>query len=161
MINQYRNGIALQYNVPLWVGEFGENSNYWGNGIKEFFNRNEIGWSWWNFKSVERISSLFSYKITDEYQKLINYWGGTAAKPDTAEAFAALMSMARNLHFDSCRVNIGLTRALSDTTYNSENKSSSHDKNSCYHVFAVLFFPFVFIIFLLIHFKNNKKKYFK
>tara|TARA_B100001989_G_scaffold118647_1_gene83634 strand:+ start:298 stop:2271 length:1974 start_codon:yes stop_codon:yes gene_type:complete len=126
MYNQYRNGIALQYNVPLWVGEFGENSNYWGNGIKDFFNRNEIGWSWWNFKSVERISSLFSYKITDEYQKLINYWGGTAARPDTAEAFAGLMSMARNLHFDSCKVNIGLTRALSDTIYNSENKSFSN-----------------------------------
>jgi len=126
MYNQYRNGIALQYNVPLWVGEFGENSNTWGYGIKEFFNRNNIGWSWWNFKSVERISSLFSYKITDEYQKLINYWGGTAARPDTAEAFAGLMSMARNLHFDSCKVNIGLTRALSDTTYNSKNKPFSN-----------------------------------
>ena len=55
MYNQYRNGIALQYNVPLWVGEFGENSNTWANGIREFFNRNDIGWSWWNFKSIERI----------------------------------------------------------------------------------------------------------
>ena len=126
MYNQYRNGIALQYNVPLWVGEFGENSNTWGNGIKEFFNRNNIGWSWWNFKSVERISSLFSYKVTNEYQSLINYWGGNGIKPDTAEAFAGLMSMARNLHFDSCKVNIGLTRALSDTSFNSKSESFSN-----------------------------------
>ena len=34
--------------------------------------------------------------------------------------------MARNLHFDSCKVNIGLTRALSDTTYNSKNKPFSN-----------------------------------
>ena len=126
MYNQYRNGIALQYNVPLWVGEFGENSNTWANGIKEFFNRNDIGWSWWNFKSVERISSLFSYKITDEYQKLINYWGGNGIKPDTAEAFAGLISMAKSLHFDSCKVNIGLTRALSDTSFSSKSKSFSN-----------------------------------
>tara|TARA_A100001011_G_C14280765_1_gene831500 strand:+ start:180 stop:2171 length:1992 start_codon:yes stop_codon:yes gene_type:complete len=126
MYNQYRNDIALRYNVPLWVGEFGENSNVWGNGIKEFFNRNNIGWSWWNFKSVERISSLFSYKITDEYQNLINYWGGNGIRPDTTEAFEGLMSMARNLHFDSCKVNIGLTRALSDTSFNSTNKSLSN-----------------------------------
>ena len=126
MYNQYRNGIALQYNVPLWVGEFGENSNTWANGIKEFFNRNDIGWSWWNFKSVERISSLFSYKITDEYQKLINYWGGNGIKPDTAEAFSGLISMAKNLHFDSCKVNIGLTRALSDTSFSSKSKSFSN-----------------------------------
>ena len=126
MYNQYRNGIALQYNVPLWVGEFGENSNVWANGIKEFFNRNNIGWSWWNFKSVERISSLFSYKITDEYQNLINYWGGNGIKPDTAEAFAGLISMARSLHFDSCKVNIGLTRALSDTSFSSKSESFSN-----------------------------------
>ena len=31
------------------VGEFGENSNYWGHNIKNFFERNNIGWSWWNF----------------------------------------------------------------------------------------------------------------
>ena len=126
MYNQYRNGIALQYDVPLWVGEFGENSNTWANGIKEFFNRNNIGWSWWNFKSVERISSLFSYKITDEYQNLINYWGGNGIKPDTAEAFAGLISMARSLHFDSCKVNIGLTRALSDTSFSSKSESFSN-----------------------------------
>ena len=126
MYNQYRNGIALQYNVPLWVGEFGENSNTWANGIKEFFNRNDIGWSWWNFKSVERISSLFSYKITDEYQDLINYWGGNGIKPDTAEAFAGLISMAKSLHFDSCKVNIGLTRALSDTSFSSKSESFSN-----------------------------------
>lgn len=126
MYNQYRNDIALQYNVPLWVGEFGENSNVWANGIKEFFNRNNIGWSWWNFKSVERISSLFSYKITDEYQNLINYWGGNGIKPDTAEAFAGLISMARSLHFDSCKVNIGLTRALSDTSFSSKSESFSN-----------------------------------
>ena len=126
MYNQYRNGIALQYDVPLWVGEFGENSNTWANGIKGFFNRNNIGWSWWNFKSVERISSLFSYKITDEYQDLINYWGGNGIKPDTAEAFAGLISMARSLHFDSCKVNIGLTRALSDTSFSSKSESFSN-----------------------------------
>ena len=43
-------------------------------------------------------------------------------------------------------------------TYHSENKSCRHDKNSCNHVFAVLSFPFLFVILLLIHFKNNNKK---
>jgi len=34
--------------------------------------------------------------------------------------------MARNLHFDSCKVNIGLTRALSDTSFNSKSESFSN-----------------------------------
>ena len=74
MYNQYRTDISVEHNVPLWVGEFGENSNYWGNNIKSFFERNDIGWSWWNYKSVERISSLFSYEITDGYQMILDYW---------------------------------------------------------------------------------------
>ena len=119
MYNQYRTGISLEYNVPLWVGEFGENSNYWGSNIKSFFERNDIGWSWWNYKSVERISSLFSYEITEEYQTVLNYWQGSSAKPDTNTAFNCLMSMANSLHFDSCKVNEDLIRALVDPTYNS------------------------------------------
>ena len=119
MYNQYRTAISLEYNVPLWVGEFGENSNYWGSNIKSFFERNDIGWSWWNYKSVERISSLFSYEITEEYQTVLNYWQGSSAKPDTNTAFNCLMSMANSLHFDSCKVNEDLIRALVDPTYNS------------------------------------------
>lgn len=126
MFNQYKNDIGKQYNVPLWVGEFGENSSSWGYGIRTFFERNNIGWSWWNFKSVERISSLFSYKISDEYQTLINYWAGNGIKPDTALAFAGLMSLAENIHFDSCKINLGLTRALSDSSFSKESKPFSN-----------------------------------
>ena len=43
-------------------------------------------------------------------------------------------------------------------TYHSNDRSCRHDKNSCYHVFAVLSFPFLFVILLLINFKNNIKK---
>ena len=43
-------------------------------------------------------------------------------------------------------------------TYHSNDRSCRHDKNSCYHVFAVLSSPFLFVILLLINFKNNIKK---
>ena len=122
MYNQYRTDISVEHNVPLWVGEFGENSNYWGNNIKSFFERNDIGWSWWNYKSVERISSLFSYEITDGYQTILDYWHGSIAKPETDIAFEGLMSMANSIHFDSCRINRDLVRALVDSTYNLNEK---------------------------------------
>jgi len=126
MYNQYRTGISVEHNVPLWVGEFGENSNYWGNNIKDFFERNDIGWSWWNYKSLERISSLFSYDKTEGYQTVLDYWGGTITKPDTLTAFNGLMSMARSVNFDSCKINYGLIRALIDSNYNSKNKPYFH-----------------------------------
>ena len=117
-IHQYTTNLSHQYNVPLWIGEFGENSNSWAYNKINLFENNNIGWSWWNFKSIERISSLFSYEINDDYQKVIDYWQGNANAPDTATAFNGLISMANSVHFDSCQINYGLTRALIDTNYN-------------------------------------------
>ena len=58
-----------------------------------------------------------------------------------------------NIELDNVNANLNIT-------HHSENKSCKDNKNSCYHVFAVLFFPFVYVISLLILYikKNNKKK---
>ena len=118
-MHQYITDISAEYDVPLWIGEFGENSNHWAFNKKNFFERHNIGWSWWNFKSIERISSLFSYNITPEYQNLIDYWNGNTSKPDSVTAFNGLISMANSLKFDSCWVNKGLHRALIDSNFDS------------------------------------------
>ena len=118
-MHQYITDISLNYDVPLWIGEFGENSNHWAYNKTKFFERHNIGWSWWNFKSIERISSLFSYEISEEYQVLIDYWNGNGSKPDTISAFNGLLSMAENLSFDSCKINKGLVRGLIDPNFDS------------------------------------------
>ena len=118
--NQYIANISSYHNVPLWVGEFGENSNHWGFNKINWFERYDIGWSWWNFKSSEdNISSLLRFKVTEEFLNVRNFWNGNGMMPDTNTAFEGLMSMARNLDFDSLIVNRGLLRALSDDTYDS------------------------------------------
>ena len=35
------------YNVPLWLGESGENSNTWYTDLIYLSESNNIGWSWW------------------------------------------------------------------------------------------------------------------
>ena len=71
---------------------------------------------------MERISSLFSYEITDGYQTILDYWHGSITKPEIDIAFEGLMSMANSIHFDSCRINTDLVRALVDSTYNLHEK---------------------------------------
>ena len=121
-IHQYTTNLGQQYNVPLWVGEVGENSNYWAYHKKNLFESNNIGWSWWNYKSLERISSLFSYKKTEQYDIVLDYWYGNSPRPDTSIAFAGLMSMANAILFDSCNVNLGLSRALTDSSFDKLSK---------------------------------------
>ena len=39
------------HNVPLWMGESGENSNI-RVSIIILFEENEIGWAWWPWKRI-------------------------------------------------------------------------------------------------------------
>lgn len=39
-----------QYNVPVWLGETGENSNVWFTEIIELLDKNNIGWAFWPMK---------------------------------------------------------------------------------------------------------------
>jgi aryl-phospho-beta-D-glucosidase BglC (GH1 family) len=84
-----------KYNVPLWLGETGENSNAWFTDVIELSERNKIGWCMWPLKKAG-LNNLLQIKINSGFQNIINYWKGTGKKPSTNEAFNALMEFAKN-----------------------------------------------------------------
>ena len=43
-----------QYNIPLWMGESGENSNQWFTEAIESFEAEEIGWAFGHGKSLSQ-----------------------------------------------------------------------------------------------------------
>ncbi|HUX61635.1 MAG TPA: cellulase family glycosylhydrolase [Ignavibacteriaceae bacterium] len=89
-------------NAPLWLGETGENSNSWFTECVTLMNQNDIGWSWWTLKKFNTINAAMNVPITSDYQQLVNYWGGTGAKPSVTFATNALLRMADNLKFENC-----------------------------------------------------------
>ena len=40
-----------QYNVPIWLGESGENSNVWFTEAINLMENNNIGWAFWPMKN--------------------------------------------------------------------------------------------------------------
>ena len=90
------------YNVPLWLGETGENSNAWFTECVTLMQQYDVGWSWWTLKKFKSINAPLNVPITSEYQQLLNYWGGTGTKPTVTFATNALLRMADNLKFESC-----------------------------------------------------------
>lgn len=84
-----------KYNVPLWMGESGENSNVWIRDAIALFERNDIGWALWPLKKIG-FNNPFEISMTPGYQKIIDYWSGKGAKPKTEEAFKALMQLTEN-----------------------------------------------------------------
>jgi len=89
-----------KYNVPLWLGESGENSNTWFTECISLAERNDIGWSWWPLKKMGGNNPL-EIKVPEGYQKLLDYWSGKGPKPSPAEAQPILDQWLLNLKFEN------------------------------------------------------------
>ena len=86
-----------QYNVPLWMGESGENSNTWFTDAVILFEKNNIGWAWWTMRKMESINSPYNIPINQGYQNILDYWKGEGSRPSEDESFDAVMKLADNL----------------------------------------------------------------
>ncbi len=82
-----------QYNVPIWMGESGENSNTWFTSTIELLEKNKIGWAWWPLKK-SGINNPLEVKMNDGYKKIIDYWKGKGEKPTQLAASKALLQFA-------------------------------------------------------------------
>jgi hypothetical protein len=101
-----------KYNVPLWMGESGENNNEWFRAAVNLFETNNIGWSWWTIKKIGSESSLMTISIPLGYQKIVDYWAGNVQKPTVEESTATLKELAENVKFEKCKINNGVLDAL-------------------------------------------------
>jgi len=90
------------HNVPLYFGEWGENSNSWFKDAIDLFEQNGIGWAVWPMKKIESIAGPLSIVKTPEYQTLLDYWNGNGTKPSAAFTKAALMEITEGLKIENC-----------------------------------------------------------
>ena len=111
------------YNVPLWMGESGENSNSWYyETLIKLLEENNIGWNFWCHKKADKITSPYSAIISPEYNNLLNYFEGNTVPPTSQEAEYALYTLTENLKIENCHVNEGVISCLTDPEYGSVSK---------------------------------------
>ena len=83
-----------KYNIPVWLGETGENSNVWFADAVRLFESNNIGWSWWPLKKIG-INNPLEIKSNLNYNRLVNYWNGKAARPPKeSDVYSGLLELA-------------------------------------------------------------------
>ena len=99
-------------NVPLWMGESGENSNQWFADAIRMFEGRGIGWSWWTLKKTQTIAAPFSAKRALNYGVLLNYWNSGGATPSAQFAQAALNEEASLLDIAQCTYHPDFVDAL-------------------------------------------------
>ncbi|WP_298151683.1 carbohydrate-binding protein [Flavobacterium sp.] len=114
--------LRTQYNVPIWLGESGENSNVWFKDAISLVESNNIGWAWWPMKKVDNIAGPASVTKTPEYATLLSYWqnGGTA--PSVTYAKNALMQLAENFKMQNVTIRRDVIDAMFRQVQTTETK---------------------------------------
>jgi len=115
---------ASSQNVPLWLGEFGENSNHWYNLQRRFAESKNIGWAYWTWKKMDSdVNTCVKAISTGGFNFIGNYWKNGGSKPSPANAYKWLMDMARQCSFDSCVVMPDVLDALLRSDFHSTPKA--------------------------------------
>jgi hypothetical protein len=100
------------HNVPIWLGESGENSNNWFTNAISLVESNGIGWAWWPYKKIGSVTGTVTIPKTDGWQNLLNYWKGTGAKPTVEQATTWLMEQAEMMKLENCIIHYDVNDAM-------------------------------------------------
>ncbi|HEY4151273.1 MAG TPA: cellulase family glycosylhydrolase [Chitinophagaceae bacterium] len=110
-----------KYNVPLWMGESGENSNTWFTEAINLVETHDIGWAWWQSKKMG-INNPLEVKEPEGYHLLTDYWMGKGPKPSEAEAWAILQQWLANMQIRNNIVHPDVMDAMFRQVYSTDTK---------------------------------------
>lgn len=119
-----------RYNVPVWLGETGENSNVWFREAVALLEQNNIGWSWWPLKKMG-VNNPLEVKVPADYGKVLSYWNGNGPKPTKAAAKKVFFQLAENVKLRNCLLHRDVLDALFRQVHSSETiPFTNHKKNN-------------------------------
>jgi endoglucanase len=113
--------IREQQNVPIWLGESGENSNAWFRDAIHLIEGKNIGWAWWPLKKLGYNNPL-QVKMPADYRKVLDYWAGKGPRPTPEEAERGLMEFANNLKLENCIYHKDVIDAMFRQTTSNDTK---------------------------------------
>ncbi len=90
-------------NVPIWLGESGENSNSWFTSLIALCESKHIGWSWWPVKKAG-INNILKVPDSQKYDNLISYWKTGNPVMNSYQAFEAVMEWSDHHRIQNCVV---------------------------------------------------------
>ncbi|WP_169085784.1 cellulase family glycosylhydrolase [Paenibacillus sp. PL91] len=100
-----------EWNVPIFMGEGGENNAQWYSGAFQMFEDHEISWNFWTWKKMSTLNSPYSIRMPEGWHLLTSYLEG-GAKPDAETAEKILNQYLDNLKLENCDAYPEISRSL-------------------------------------------------
>jgi hypothetical protein len=109
-----------KYNVPMYLGESGENEDAWIDTFKVLLEKHELGWCFWPYKKMDSSRGMVQFVKTKEWDEIVKYaetpkkhFGEIReAKPPREVVKKALADLLENCKFKNCTINQGYLKAL-------------------------------------------------
>ena len=90
-----------KFNAPVWVGETGERDNaiYWET--TQYFESQNIGWSFWPWKKMDTRNTPYSINTPANWDAVTAFSRG-GAKPTAEVAQRAFDELLKNIRIENC-----------------------------------------------------------
>ncbi len=111
-----------KYNVPIWLGESGENPDEWIAKFVSVLEKNDIGWAFWPYKKMQATTSVVNFAAPEGWDSIVQFAKQPRAtseeaprlkvRPEQAVIDRALAGILNNIKLSECRQNKGYIHAL-------------------------------------------------
>ena len=106
--------------LPLYMGETGENTDAWIHGFRTLLERNNIGWTFWPYKKMVKSSCMVSIKEPKYWNMIVEFTlqdNSSFAKilknrPSQDTVRMSMDELIQNMKFSNCKINKGYIEAL-------------------------------------------------
>jgi len=110
--------LRAKTHMPLWLGEFGEETQDWQAQIVQLMKANEIGLAVWPWKRIDLQNGhpvVESIAMPEAWEKLFRYLVGAwfSGKPSPAAAEQGMAQMLEAIRTQNCTENAALAKVLS------------------------------------------------
>jgi aryl-phospho-beta-D-glucosidase BglC (GH1 family) len=107
-------------NVPIWLGESGENTNEWINEFRQLLEKNNIGWCFWPYKKLDSQRGIVSIKMPDGYEEIIKFANDLDVsyefirnnRPELKKVENIFNQYLENIKLKNCIINYEYIKAL-------------------------------------------------
>ena len=113
-------------NVPVWLGESGENTDEWVGQFARLLEKNDVGWAFWPYKKMDNTSSVVQFAQPEGWSEITAYArldrglghieDRLKKRPSAQVIDRAFAGLLHEIQFPQEKGNAGYVRALLPST---------------------------------------------
>lgn len=109
-----------KYDVPIYMGESGENTDEWVKDFRTLLEEHDVSWAFWPYKKMNNTRGIMNFDQPEEYSTIVEFAEGDRKtfeairnnRPPVDKSIQTLEEFNTNSLFENCYPNTGYVEAL-------------------------------------------------